>query len=67
MDYCTREALAIEINTPLSSKRIISTLESVMLGKARLGVIRTDNGPEFSSKVLSGGTRNMKLRFNLFN
>jgi transposase InsO family protein len=29
MDDCTREALAIEIDTSLSSKRIIMTLESV--------------------------------------
>ena len=30
MDNCTQEALAIEIDTSLSSKRIIRTLESVI-------------------------------------
>jgi putative transposase len=38
MDDCTREALAIEIDTLLSSKRIIRTLESVIAwrGKPKL-------------------------------
>jgi len=38
MDDCTREALAIEIDTSLSSKRIIRTLESVIAwrGKPKL-------------------------------
>jgi transposase InsO family protein len=67
MDDCTREALAIEIDTSLSSKRIIRTLESVIAWRGKPTVIRTDNGPEFTSKVLSGGARNMKSRFNLFN
>jgi len=67
MDDCTREALAIEIDTSLSSKRIIRTLESVIAWRGKPQVIRTDNGPEFTSKVLSGGARNMKLRFSLFN
>ena len=67
MDDCTREALAIEIDTSLSSKRIIRTLESVIAWRGKPQVIRTDNGPEFTSKVLSGGTRNMKSRINLFN
>ncbi len=50
MDDCTREALSIEIDTFLSSKRIIRALEVliVQLGKPQL--IRTDNGPEFTSK-----------------
>jgi len=50
MDDCTREALAIEIDTSLSSKRIIRTLESVIAWRGKPTVIRTDNGPEFTSK-----------------
>ena len=67
MDDCTREALAIEIDTSPSSKRIIRTVESVIAWRGKPTVIRTDSGPEFTSKVLSGGARNMKLRFSLFN
>ena len=50
MDDCTREALAIEIDTSPSSKRIIRTLESVIAWRGKPTVIRTDNGPEFTSK-----------------
>jgi len=67
MDDCTREALAIEIDTSLSSKRIIRNLGSVIAWRGKPQVIRTDNAPEFTSKVLSGGARNMKSRFSLFN
>ncbi len=54
MDDCTREALAIEIDTSLSSKRIIRTLESVIAWRGKPTVIRTDNGPEFTSKEFEG-------------
>jgi len=50
MDDCTREALAIEIDTSLSSKRIIRALEGLIVQRGKPQVIRTDNGPEFTSK-----------------
>jgi putative transposase len=52
IDDCTREVLAIEIDTSLSSKRIIRILERVILERGKLSIIRTDNGPEFTSKEL---------------
>lgn len=52
IDDCTREVLAIEIDTSLSSKRIIRTLEKVILERGKPSIIRTDNGPEFTSKEL---------------
>lgn len=52
IDDCTREALAIEIDTSLSSKRIIRILERVILERGKPNIIRTDNGPEFTSKNL---------------
>lgn len=51
IDDCTRD-LAIEIDTSLSSKRIIRTLERVILDRGKPNIIRTDNGPEFTSKDL---------------
>ena len=50
MDDCSREALAIEIDTSLSSKRIIRILERIIAHRGRPKTIRTDNGPEFTSK-----------------
>jgi putative transposase len=47
-----REVLAIEIDTYLSSKRIIRILERVILERDKPSIIRTDNGPEFTSKEL---------------
>jgi putative transposase len=52
IDDCTREVLAIEIDTSLSSKRIIRILERVILERGKPNIIRTDNGPEFTSKEL---------------
>jgi putative transposase len=50
MDDCSREALAIEVDTSLSSKRIIRTLERVIENRGKPKAVRTDNGPEFTSK-----------------
>lgn len=52
MDDCSREVLAIEIDTSLSSKRVIRTLERIIEQRGRPIAIRTDNGPEFTSKDL---------------
>jgi putative transposase len=50
MDDCTREALAIEIDTSLSSKRKIRTVESVIAWRGKPQDIRVDNGTEFTCK-----------------
>ncbi|WP_152530826.1 IS3 family transposase [Sediminibacterium sp. C3] len=52
MDDCTREVLAIEIDTSLSSKRVIRTLDRIIEQRGKPVAIRTDNGPEFTSKDL---------------
>lgn len=52
MDDCSREVLAIEIDTSLSSKRVIRTLERIIEQRGMPVTIRTDNGPEFTSKDL---------------
>ena len=50
MDDCSREALAIEVDTSLSGKRIIRTLERIIENRGKPRAVRTDNGPEFTSK-----------------
>ena len=50
IDDCTREVLAIEVDTSLTSKRIIRTLERVIEMRGKPKTVRTDNGPEFTSK-----------------
>jgi len=52
MDDCSREALAIEVDTSISAKRIIRTLERLIEQRGKPEAVRTDNGPEFTSKEL---------------
>lgn len=49
MDDCTREALAIDVDTSLSSKRIIRTLNRTIEMHGKPAAVRVDNGPEFTS------------------
>jgi putative transposase len=50
MDDCSREALAIEVDTSLSAKRVTRTLDRIIEQRGKPTAIRTDNGPEFTSK-----------------
>ena len=49
IDDCTREVLAIEIDTSLSSKRVTRVLERVIAERGKPTSIRVDNGSEFTS------------------
>jgi putative transposase len=52
MDDCSREALAIEVDTSLSAKRVTRTLDRIIEQRGKPEAIRTDNGPEFTSREL---------------
>lgn len=62
IDDCTREVLAIETDTSLSSKRFIRTLERVILDGGKSNIIRTDNGPDFTSKDLELCARDNEIQ-----
>jgi putative transposase len=49
MDDGSREALAIEVDTSLCSKRTIRMLERIIEERGKPESIRTDNGPGFTS------------------
>lgn len=49
IDDSTREALAIEIDTSISSQRAIRTLGRIIEREGKPGAIRVDNGPEFTA------------------
>lgn len=53
IDDSTREVLAIEIDTSISSQRVIRTLNRVIEREGRPEAIRVDNGPEFTAIVFS--------------
>ena len=51
IDDCNREPLAIEVDTSLSSKRVIRVLNKVIEQRGKPKVIRVDNGPEPKRKA----------------
>lgn len=50
VDACTRECLALEVDTSLSSQRVTRTLEQVVEQRGRPQAVRGDNGPELTSR-----------------
>jgi putative transposase len=52
VDVFTRECLAIEVATSISSRRVARVLEQVFTGGRAPDRIRVDNGPEFISEYL---------------
>jgi len=47
IDDCNREAVHIEIDTSLTSRRLVSVFEKIRLEKGLPEALRCDNGPEF--------------------
>jgi len=52
IDEYTGENLAIEIDSTLPSRRVISVLDRVIAERGLPEVVKTDNGPEFSSLIM---------------
>jgi putative transposase len=50
IDSFTRECLALEVDTSLPSVRVIRALDEIAHVRSLPKVIRTDNGPEFTSR-----------------
>lgn len=61
IDDCNREALAIEVDTSLSAKRVIRTLEQVIDWRGKPLYIRVDNGPEYTSKEFELWAREQQI------
>jgi putative transposase len=52
VDDYTRECLAIEVDTSLSGVRVVRVLEELKVRRGLPRQIRSDNGPEFTSRAL---------------
>lgn len=50
VDAYTRECLALEVDTSMPSRRVTRTLKRVMEQRGQPVAIRSDNGPEYSSR-----------------
>lgn len=53
LDDFNREALAIEIDTSLSSGRLVRVFEQLAAERGLPDILRTDNGPEFLGEVFT--------------
>ena len=65
IDTCTREALAIEVDTSIPGQRVARVLERVAAERGAPAEIVLDNGPELTSRVLDQWAyqRGVQLRF----
>lgn len=52
VDDCTRECLALEVDTSITGKRVVAVLERLADSRALPQSITVDHGPEFEGKVL---------------
>jgi putative transposase len=50
VDGCTRECLALEVDTSFASRRVTRVLDAVIAERGAPQVIRCDNGPELTSR-----------------
>jgi len=52
VDDCTRECLAIEVDTSLTGKRVVAVLERLIEQRSAPQSITVDHGPEFEGQTL---------------
>jgi putative transposase len=64
VDDFTREALAIEVDTSLSGLRVTRVLEDLKRQRGLPGQIRSDNGPEFTSRALDQWAYEQGIRWH---
>jgi len=62
VDSYTRECLAIEVDSCLSSRRVTRTLEWIISQRANPDALRCDNGPEFTSSHFLAWCEERKIR-----
>jgi putative transposase len=61
VDVYTRECLALEADTCLGSGRVIRVLERLIIERGVPENVRSDNGPEFTSRRMIGWAEETKL------
>ena len=65
IDEWSRESLAIEVDVSLTGERVKRVLERLRNGRGLPAIIQSDNGPEFTGRVLDQWAfeRGVKLQF----
>lgn len=62
IDLYSRECLAIEVDTSLGGGRVSRVLSRIIEERGKPAAIQTDNGPEFTSKVLDQWAYKNKIK-----
>ena len=62
VDSFTRECLAIEVDTCLSSRRVTRVLEWILQQRGTPERLRCDNGPEFTSRHFLGWCEERRIQ-----
>ena len=52
LDVCTRESIAIRVDSRFSANKVVKVLEEVAMERGKPNSIRVDNGPEFIGRML---------------
>jgi putative transposase len=65
LDLCTREALAIAVDTSLPGARVVDVLDRLATARGQPAELVLDNGPELTGRALDGwaAARGIRLRF----
>ena len=61
IDVYTRECLALEVDTSMGSRRVTRELEKIIAERGAPEAIRSDNGPEFTSRHFLGWALERKI------
>jgi putative transposase len=64
IDDFNREALGIEVDFSLPSKRVIRALNQIITWRGKPQTIRSDNGPEYISKLIQDWAKGMGIRLD---
>ena len=48
LDVCTRESIAIRVDSRFSANKVVKLLEEVAMDRGKPNSIRVDNGPKFT-------------------
>ena len=61
VDAFTRECLVLEVDTSLGSSRVTRALDRLIEQRGQPENVRSDNGPEFTSRRMLGWTEEHKI------
>jgi putative transposase len=52
LDVCTRESIAIQVDSRFYANKVVKVLEEVAMERGKPNSIRVDNVPEFTGRML---------------